>query len=140
MDVGKVFGYRKIIEMLENDKWGARVARVKCVCGREDTVKLAPLLRGKSLRCRSCAALAVAFNRSKATVGTKFNRWTVLEVLGLSRDRYRLVRCKCECGNEGIVRLFTLKNGASTQCRSCASKSCRKRTKRIIKEKVYVCR
>lgn len=53
----------------------------------------------------------------------KYGNWTVLEDLGTikrynKRIHYLLVQCKC--GKIKRVRLANLKNGDSTQCRSCA--------------------
>lgn len=50
-------------------------------------------------------------------VGAKFGRWTVVDPdVGRSKSGNRLVRCKCDCGNEGDVIAAKLKNGWSTSC------------------------
>ncbi len=59
--------------------------------------------------------------------GQKFNKWTVLEYIGIigkSRDRAYL--CRCECGFEKPVRGYYLTNGYSKQCVTCAHTSSRK--------------
>lgn len=50
-------------------------------------------------------------------VGAKFGRWTVIDPdAGRSKSGNRLVLCKCDCGNEGLVVAAKLKNGWSSSC------------------------
>jgi hypothetical protein len=59
--------------------------------------------------------------------GMKFNSWTILEELEpkihtTSKGRkikIRLVKCRCDCGVEKIVRLGNIRNGASSNCKQC---------------------
>lgn len=49
-------------------------------------------------------------------IGQKFGRLTVIEECG--RDKFRQVmwKCKCECGNEVIVRGYALRSGNTQSC------------------------
>ena len=50
-------------------------------------------------------------------IGARFGRWTVVDPdAGRSKSGNRLVRCKCECGNIGLVVAAKLKNGWSSSC------------------------
>lgn len=56
-------------------------------------------------------------SKTPLPVGEKFGRWTVVNPdAGRSKSGNRLVQCKCDCGNEGVVIAAKLKNGWSTSC------------------------
>lgn len=48
--------------------------------------------------------------------GMKFGRLTVIERAGKTKQGNALWKCKCDCGNETIVRGTTLRNGESKSC------------------------
>lgn len=48
--------------------------------------------------------------------GRKFGRLTVLEYAGSDKQRISLWKCKCDCGNEVVVRGSSLTNKLSTSC------------------------
>lgn len=54
-------------------------------------------------------------------IGEQFGSWTVLEYSHTTpAPAYKkYYKCVCSCGEEAIVQLQSLKNGASTRCRSC---------------------
>ena len=62
--------------------------------------------------------------------GTHFNRW---EILGFAWKRVGVLngrrfsryyyRARCECGNERVVVISSLRAGQSTQCCSCAGRT-----------------
>ena len=66
-----------------------------------------------------------------AAPGARFNRW---EILGFARSQavvakgrklgryYHYYRARCDCGNERIVSITSLRSGQSTQCWSCSSR------------------
>lgn len=47
--------------------------------------------------------------------GKRFGLWTVIERAKTSGP-YVMWRCKCDCGNEGVVRANSLKRGDSKSC------------------------
>lgn len=49
-------------------------------------------------------------------VGSVFNRWKVLEAAGTDKNRNKLFKCKCSCGNIKTVLGFQLKSGKSKSC------------------------
>ena len=49
-------------------------------------------------------------------IGKKYGRWTVLSPLGDSLCYSLKVRCRCDCGTERDVSLYTLKRGNSVSC------------------------
>lgn len=54
--------------------------------------------------------------------GTKFNKWTVLKYVGVSKRNQLLYECQCACGRKGILEATVLKNAKSGQCRVCGKK------------------
>ena len=55
-------------------------------------------------------------SKAKDLTGMKFGRLTVIERRGSDKRKKALWLCKCECGNEVIVRTDILKSGATTSC------------------------
>lgn len=55
-------------------------------------------------------------------IGKKFSRWTVLEYSGKNEGIRHWYLVQCECGNKSEVERNILKQGKTTQCRSCARK------------------
>lgn len=48
--------------------------------------------------------------------GQTFGRLTVVERAGRTKSNNALWKCKCECGNEIVVRSTTLRNGETKSC------------------------
>lgn len=48
--------------------------------------------------------------------GQKFNRWTVIEKVGMTKHNKVLWRCRCDCGNESTVWTQALTSGHSKSC------------------------
>lgn len=55
-------------------------------------------------------------NKQKNLTGQRFERWTVIGKVGLSKGRNVLWQCKCDCGITRVVLGFTLRNRASRSC------------------------
>ena len=49
--------------------------------------------------------------------GKKFNRLTVIERVRKENDKRTYWRCRCDCGNETIVRADQLTSGSTKSCR-----------------------
>jgi hypothetical protein len=80
----------------------------------------------------------MAKNKIKSSIGTRFNRWTVIEYIGDNKTSNGLVKCKCDCGTELDVRYYDLVSGQTKGCNSCSkierSKNCGKYERKIGKE------
>lgn len=80
----------------------------------------------------------IAKNKIKSSIGTRFNRWTVIEYIGDNKTSNGLVKCKCDCGTELDVRYYDLLSGQTKGCNSCSkierSKNCGKYERKIGKE------
>src|SRR5262245_21391346 len=69
-------------------------------------------------------------NRRTFAHGTRFGKWTVIREGVLRRSSsgstYRTLVCRCDCGTEREVLLFSLLSGNSTNCK-CVHHVARKR-------------
>lgn len=52
----------------------------------------------------------------KNVIGKRFNNLVILEILEDQPSRYRMVRCKCDCGNIADKRLTLVINGYTKTC------------------------
>jgi hypothetical protein len=48
--------------------------------------------------------------------GMKFGRLTVIEYVGKAKSKHSLWRCKCDCGEERVVRRGPLTTGVTVSC------------------------
>lgn len=80
----------------------------------------------------------ISKNKIKSSIGTRFNRWTVIEYVGDSKTSNGLVKCKCDCGTEQNVRYYDIISGQTKGCNSCSrierSKNCGKHERKYGKE------
>jgi hypothetical protein len=60
-------------------------------------------------------------------IGKRFGRLIVLSEAGRSKDRLILYLCKCDCGNEKIIKSRHLKSGESCSC-GCYAKDQRRKS------------
>jgi len=49
-------------------------------------------------------------------IGQKYNRLTIIEKMGYDKHNNRLYKCRCDCGNEIIVRGNALTSGNTKSC------------------------
>lgn len=110
---GTVFGKWTALE--DYDVTDRRVL-CRCACGTEKRVTVGTLRNGTSRSC-GCAKrkrASIPFSRAPyIQPGEVYGRLTVLEPAPTSES---LVLCRCECGNEGMKRARTLKNGNTRSC------------------------
>lgn len=62
-----------------------------------------------------------SFNYTSNPIGKVYNKWTVLEKAPSSKSGASMYLCRCECGEEYVVKGVNLFNGVSTRCRLCSS-------------------
>lgn len=95
------------------------------------TDRMAYELKPYDIECSKCSAEATGSQKelkqlgwylvkqslcpkcSEVTVGSRWGRWTVL---GTDELRPNYLKCRCECGETGTVRVSSLKCGDSTSC------------------------
>lgn len=85
----------------------------KCDCGNEKWIRSDLIKLGKAKSC-GCYIQKNLKERFIDLTGQKFNNWTVLSVYDKSSNTSFL--CKCDCGNERVVRGSHLVRGESKSC------------------------
>ena len=115
---GMKFGRLTVVKESGRDKHGKVLWLCKCECGNEIIVRGNSL---KSKRTTSCGCLKKETSRENARkgikdlTGMKFGRLTVIKRCG-NKGSNTTWLCKCECGNEIIVRGDYLKSKRTTSC------------------------
>lgn len=100
----------KKVEKLLNDKDKHYKWLCQCDCGNTTVVRSSDLRGGKT---KSCGCL---LHEIKDMKGLRFGRLVVLEHVGFASNSVALWRCKCDCGNETIVRQCNLNSGKTRSC------------------------
>lgn len=102
----------------------------KCDCGNEISIRKDRL----SGNTQSCGCLHKEHARKtvfKDMIGKRFGRLTVIKEDGINSSREIKWLCKCDCGNEIVVRGSSLRNKTTQSC-GCLQKD---KTKEMLKEK-----
>lgn len=121
--VGQRFGRLKVVEKVSTVKGQIRW-KCKCDCGNY-TEAFASHLRSGNVRSCGCLARELTADRSlEDLTGQRFGLWTVIERVEKPEHvkHGTFWKCKCDCGNEGIVAASELKKERSRSC-GCNSRS-----------------
>lgn len=104
--IGQRFGKLTVIKKVENEKPGSYFL-VKCDCGHEKIVLGSSLVHGDTTSCGNCSI-----------VEQRFGKLVAIKEIGRDpKNKYQILYlCKCDCGNEKVVRKEYLVQG---DCRSC---------------------
>lgn len=110
---GQQFGSLTVIKRAqENDNSGHPLWECQCECGNITTVRGSRLRNGNT---KSCGCL-----RSTSKIidikGQKFGKLTALEFSHSDSDRHSMWKCRCDCGNEVVVRGSDLRSGKVKSC------------------------
>ena len=96
-----------------------RCWRCRCDCGNELIVRQSSLRNGNTKSC-GCLQRDMAAGGTRTDLpGRRFGRLTVLdeaEPVSISGTSYRRWRCRCDCGNEIVVRQSSLTGGQTRSC------------------------
>lgn len=120
--VGKKFGRLTIIEDSgERESNGSVLWKCQCDCGNITYSNSSNLKRGHTTSC-GCAKQDFIESTKIDIIGRKFGFLTVLEEVFNDSYKRRMVKCKCDCGNETICAVTDLTTGHSMSC-GCMCKS-----------------
>ena len=116
---GQTFGHWTVIKYIENDKHNARLWLCQCDCEKQTIkkVRTADLTSGKSSSC-GCTKGQIFV---KDLTEKKYGKLTVIKRYG-HRDNIITWLCRCECGNEVVVKGSYLTAGHTKSC-GCIKKS-----------------
>ena len=117
--VGQTFGLLTVIDEAPdyvNPGNGARMPQWKCrcVCGAE------VITRGSSLKSGHTKGCGQKHRRVEDMTGKRFGKLMVIERapdrINKGGTKHVMWKCKCDCGNETIVRGTSLRNGHTRSC------------------------
>ncbi len=136
---GSVFGRWTVLRRVAGT--GHTRCLCRCTCGMEKSVTQTSLIQGRTKSCgclrhaprtfsletRARMSAAHRLRPLRSLVGLRYGRLVVLADAGWTRPspsgkRYLLVRCRCDCGNEKVVRCGSISVGASRT--SLGTRSC----------------
>lgn len=114
---GKRFGKLVVLRYDEqlSKKKGRTFWLCKCDCGNEVSIRKDRL----GDNTKSCGCLHKEHARKtmfKDIVGERFGKLTVIKEAGINNSREIKWLCKCDCGNEIIVRGSSLRNKTTQSC------------------------
>ena len=123
---GQVFGRLTVLEEsappTEYTAYKGRWYRCRCQCGNTVVVRRDALVSGNTKSC-GCLRRDVGlerFKRVRIAPGQVFGRLTVLEESAPPTEftsyKGRWYRCRCQCGNEAVVRRESLVSGNTKSC------------------------
>ena len=131
---GKRFGKLTVIIEAERTNKYKRRWHCRCDCGKEIDVSQDKLIGN---RTKSCGCYREQFRKIDIT-GERFGRLLVIMEAG-HKGKQSLWLCKCDCGNNVLTDIYTLKKGKTKSC-GCYQKDViggLKRTHNKSKTKLY---
>lgn len=104
---GQRFGRLTVIKRAENNKYGAVKWVCRCDCGKIIKCFSTNLRNGHS---KSCGCF-----QYQDLTGERFGRLTVISLAGKKKGFYYW-NCKCDCGNEAVIKASYLTIGDTKSC------------------------
>ena len=128
---GQKFGKWLVLERVHKQTSNqAAYWKCQCECGAIHEIAGIDLRAGKTVQCKHCAGLekkkyiktrSHSINHKQQEIGKRYGNLVVIEfayqTLGGS-----MWKCRCNCGNETIVRINNLHSGKTTSCGCIKSK------------------
>mgnify|MGYP001611047245 CR=1 FL=1 len=108
---GQVYG-RLTAAHVVRDKNGHRAWLCQCACGKETILATGNLRSGNTSSC-GCAQGSAKFVNE--VPGTRYGRLTIIR-RGANKGTNATWLCRCDCGNEVVVRGQSLRDGNTTSC------------------------
>lgn len=110
--IGETYNGVKVLEKFY-EKHHTKYWCICPICGEKFSMKAETV--GKACRCKKCNAKSRIVDIS----GKRFGRLVAIEYAGAIRtdtNRWSMWRCKCDCGNETVVRYIHLTTGNTRSC------------------------
>lgn len=116
---GMVFGSLTVISQAESRR-GQRYWLCRCECGKEKEIRATALRSGhtKSCGCKQMGGMIGRGGRGKVNdlTGLRFGLLSVVNRDESKNKHQAYWKCKCDCGNETIVRGGLLTSGNNKSC------------------------
>ena len=120
----KRFGKLIVLEKSKN-KINNRPAWIcQCDCGQIKEISGKLLREGQTKSCGCLVKEKNSQNGIDFKIGEKINHWTILEKTDERKHGYIYWKCKCDCGNIGIISGHSLRAGDSKSCGKCLRNTC----------------
>jgi hypothetical protein len=117
--LGERFGRLLVVERIGAKLQGIRW-KCKCDCGKEMIVDGSSLRTGRTKSCGCMHREDLSKRMTKNILGQRFGRLVVIEYIGSRKNRHgstsAMWRCKCDCGQEKIIRGPALRYGVVLSC------------------------
>lgn len=113
--IGQKFGKLTVTgEAEKQGSTGHRYWTCLCECGKTKDIRSSSLRTGHE---KSCGCMKTAFSNRKKTdrSGVRFGRLVTLE-RAMTPSGIGGYKCKCDCGNEVVVRTGLLVSGNTKSC------------------------
>lgn len=107
---GQIFGRLTVVKYAGNYKWDCL-----CSCGTRKSIRGSDLRSGRTNSCGCLRKELASENGLIDLLGKRFGRLEVIEFSG-TNSRGAMWKCKCDCGNEAIVKSEYLINGDTKSC------------------------
>lgn len=118
VNIGDRFDRLVVVEIIRRDVFRNSKCKCICDCGNIKHVSVHDLIYNGTHSC-GCLQKERTSNARKREIdiGTRFGRLVVLKEERLEKEPKVLAyRCKCDCGNECVVRAKLLKNSETQSC------------------------
>lgn len=113
---GQKFERLTVLGFSHRDKGGRAKWSCVCDCGNERTVDGHKLTSGHTKSC-GCLSAELAKKRSTMDItGHTYGKLTVIKRAGKNRFGQYLWECSCECGNNAVVPLVSMRTGKTKSC------------------------
>jgi len=111
---GKKYDRWTVLKRVENNRWGAAQWLCRCDCGTEAVVLGNNLRRRTSQSCGCLQRELAGKIHTIDRVGHRYGKLTVIKQEASTDKGETMWLCKCDCGNETIVRGRNLHSGTSS--------------------------
>jgi|688.fasta_scaffold468976_2 hypothetical protein len=114
--IGLRFNRLVIVELAGKDKFGKTLYKCLCDCGNYNITNISQLRSGKTGSCGCYHRERISESKKKDLTGFSNNRLTVIKLSSEKKSSNQMWICKCECGNEVIVKGASIANGNTKSC------------------------
>ena len=113
--LGQKFNHLTVIDKAPRNKSGQIQWACSCDCG-SDKIVYATATRLKRGAVKSCGCIKTSKYKTRL-VGKRFGKLTAIECVGKYKNTNAYAwHCKCDCGNDAVVKASSLLNGTTKSC------------------------
>lgn len=113
--IGKRYG-RLVVEADSATRNGDRYVTARCDCGEVRSIKLRSITAGRTKSCGCLHSETAASLNKINVVGHRYGRLVVEAEAEKNVDGVTRVVVLCDCGTRKVVRLESIRRGATTSC------------------------